>query len=138
MEYWYAVLDEVLNKLDDDYFFRYTSQGRLHEVEECCSADEAIALVKEKRDLRMYYLGDAYPGVYFTKREAQTFFWVVQGYTIAKAAAMMSLSMRTVEFYVKNMKVKLNCASKKRMIQLVLQTNLLSELAKDGMQVTLH
>ena len=137
MEYWRAVLHEVLNKASDDYFFRYTSGGQLHEPPSDYS-DDTVLMKSEKRDLRMYFLGDAYPDVYFTKREAETFFWMVQGNTIAKAAAIMDLSPRTVEFYVKNMKIKLNCASKKQLIDRVIHTTLLAQLAEDGLCITLH
>lgn len=138
MEYWRSVLEEVLNKENDEYFFRYTIQGQLHEPESQYADDDNDVVEKEKRDLRTYYLGEQYPGIYFTKREAESIFWISQGNTIVKTAAIMGLSPRTVEFYVKNMKAKTNCASKKRLIEKVLKTNLLSQLAKDGLCLVVH
>ena len=59
-----------------------------------------------------YYLGVAYPRVYFTRREAECCFYLLQGATIAQAADALHLSARTVEFYVKNMKKKLAVQTK--------------------------
>ncbi len=141
MHYWQSVLNEVLNKDDDSHTFLFTNQGNLSDHMENYSSEYAlnkINKIKESRDLRMYYLGDEYPDVYLTKREAECMFWVAQGCTITETALAMQLSGRTVEFYVKKMKLKLNCASKKELIEKILQTNLLQQLAEEGVRVVKH
>ena len=138
MHYWRSVLGEVLHKDNKEYAFLFTSHGQLHAVDDLASLDQISDAPKEKRDLRTYYLGDKYPGIYFTKREAESLFWMVHGCTIAETAGQMGLSPRTVEFYVKNMKIKLGCVSKKRLIQRVLETNLMTQLADEGMQIIRH
>lgn len=128
MHYWRSILDEVLNKSNEQYS---ATQSLL------LSEDQLIS-VKEKRDLRCYYLGPDYPDIYFTKREAECIFWMAHGLTIAETALKMYLSPRTVEFYVKNMKTKLGCASKKRLIEKVMKTGLMDQLQQEGMQIVKH
>ncbi len=142
MHYWNSVLDEVLHKDDMSHEFFFTNQGNLCDdmFEEDIPDNflEKIAKVKDTRDLRTYYLGKEYPDVYLTKREAECIFWVVQDCTISETALKMQLSARTVEFYVKNMKLKLRCENKKKLVDKILQTNLLQQLEKDGLRIVKH
>lgn len=120
MQYWQSILNQIQGQSSVLFPQLFTQK------------------TKEQRDLRAYYLGEHYPDIYLTKREAECAFWIVQDYTIARAAIEMGLSARTVEFYVKNMKLKLRCASKKRLVQCLLETTLLVQLAQDGLCVTKH
>lgn len=129
MQYWNSVLSDVLQK--------NKNIGLNHEIETLISEELPIG-IKKSRDLRSYFLGDNYPGIYLTKREAECMFWVVQDYTIAATAIKMGLSSRTVEFYVKNLKLKLACASKKELIEVILQTTLLQQLEQDGFRMARH
>ncbi|MCX7120345.1 MAG: LuxR C-terminal-related transcriptional regulator [Gammaproteobacteria bacterium] len=140
MHYWNSVVEEVLHKNDSSHAFLYTNNGLLHD--ECyfntaendyCMMDE-----RETRDLRNYFLGEKYPGVYITKREAESVFWIIQGLTIPQTACKLGLSSRTVEFYVKNLKVKLKCINKKELLEKILETDLLMQLEKEGLKVFRH
>ncbi len=127
MHYWHSVLNDVLH-----------NKNHLRAQSDIKLSQDALRKAKEPRDLRMYYLGDQYPGVYLTKREAECMFWIVQNHTIGSTALKMQLSARTVEFYVKNMKLKLHCASKTQLIEKILQTDLLQQLENDGMRIVKH
>jgi DNA-binding CsgD family transcriptional regulator len=129
MHFWHSLLTDVTRK---EIKARNTTATQLPQV--VC---KSIAS-KEARDLRMYYLGDQYPNVYLTKREAECMFWLVQDNTINATAIKMNLSARTVEFYVKKMKLKLLCVNKKQLIHKVLQTPLLKALEADGLSITKH
>lgn len=125
MHYWNALLHDVKNKY--------------HYLENTFSVETHVATYEKiTRDLREYYLGDAYPDVYVTKREAESMFWIVQGLTIPQTARELNLSPRTVEFYVRNLKLKLNCDSKKQLIGAILQTNLMQQLEKEGLRIVKH
>lgn len=137
MHYWNSVLDEVLNKDEMERTFSFTNQGRLDEEIEFCTSNQFPNL-KEARDLRKYYLDEHYPGLYLTKREAESMFWIVQDYTITQAAIHMGLSARTVEYYIKNLKLKFHCKTKKELIKKILHTNLLHQLEKEGMRIVRH
>ena len=141
MQYWNSVLNEVVFRNDSESFL-FTQQGRLEHIE-----DEEIFLAedfpivikpKEPRDLRTYYLSGDFADVYLTKREAECIFWIVQEYTIPQTADIMGLSARTVEFYVKNLKLKLCCKNKKELIEKILKTTLLQQLEKDGLRLVKH
>lgn len=136
MQYWNSLLHAVVDKKNRTHF--------LDEVSESLSDGhdqfgvKAEKEIKKPRDIRWYYLGETYPNVYLTKREAECMFWIVQEYTISETAYQIDLSPRTVEFYVKNMKLKLNCANKKQLVRKVLQTTLLQQLEKEGMCIVKH
>lgn len=143
MQYWRSVLNEVVYK-DDSPAFLFTNQGRLDlETDTFITEDLPIKVkpkIKEKetRDLRAYYLGSEFHDIYLTKREAECMFWMIQEYTIPQAAEKMALSARTVEFYVKNLKLKLHCKNKKELLEKILKSGLLKQLEKDGMRLTKH
>ncbi len=134
MQYWNSVLDEVLQK-DEQRSFFYTNRGRLDDV--FYLPTELMDSKKPSRR-RNYFLDRPFEDIHLTPREAETMFWIVQDYTLAATAEKMSLSSRTIEFYVKNMKAKLRCANKKEMIEKILQTNLLQQLEQDGLQIVKH
>lgn len=138
MNYWNSILDEVLHKDDNAHAFLFTNQGDLTDTMENYTADNFPDKIRDTRDLRTYYLGKTFPDVYLTKREAECMFWVVQDCTISETAIKMHLSARTVEFYVKNMKLKLQCNSKKKLIEKIIQSSLLQQLEKDGMRIVKH
>lgn len=75
--------------------------------------------------VRLYYLGDKYPDVYLTLREAQCIYQLIQGATFAVTADRLNLSPRTVEYYVKNMRSKLHVANKIELVALVMRTDFL-------------
>lgn len=136
MHYWSSVLDEVLHKHDDEHAFLFTNQGRLGEFYEIADLESAEPLRSSKN--RTYFLGDRFPGIYLTKREAETMFWVIQDHTLAYAAHQMKLSSRTVEFYVKNLRLKLQCKTKKELVEKILQSDLLKQLENDGYKIAWH
>lgn len=131
MQYWNHVLQDVVYKKNRTHF--------LNDVEsEIVSDLDDAPKIKKLRDIRSYYLGETCPNVYLTKREAECMFWIVQDYTIIETAYKIDLSPRTVEFYVKNMKLKLHCVNKKQLIRKILHTTLLQQLEKEGMCIVKH
>ena len=134
MQYWNSVLDEVLQKNEQRAFF-YTNRGRL---DDAFYLPAVLMDSKKPTRRRNYFLDHPFEDIHLTPREAETMFWIAQDYTLAATAHKMSLSSRTIEFYVKNMKAKLCCANKKEMIKKILQTNLLQQLEQDGLKITKH
>ncbi|PIZ04719.1 MAG: hypothetical protein COY58_02930 [Gammaproteobacteria bacterium CG_4_10_14_0_8_um_filter_38_16] len=136
MHYWNAVLDEVLHKDEDVHAFFFTNRGRLDEL----LAIPASPPIKTSNPYkkRTYYLGDRFPSVYLTRREAEAMFWIIQDYTFARAAHKMNLSPRTVEFYVKNLKLKLQCRTKKELVEKIIQTDLLQQLESEDHRIVWH
>lgn len=89
--------------------------------------------------LSHYYLGDSFPNVYLTAREADCMSLLLAGYSNPQVAEELHLSPRTVEFYIKNMRQKLGCHNKTHLIRTVRATHfspsivaLHNHLKKDG------
>jgi DNA-binding NarL/FixJ family response regulator len=61
------------------------------------------------------YLGESYPGIYFTVRETQIATLLRQK-NYREIAEHYHLSKRTVEYYIETIKYKLKCADKKHLI----------------------
>lgn len=70
-----------------------------------------------------YFLGRSFPDVYFTYREARCMLYLLENRSNRKAAEIMGLSMRTVEFYVRNMRLKVGAKSRTHLIELVKQSD---------------
>ena len=77
---------------------------------------------------KFYVLGESNPNIYFTQREVECMKLLIHGNTINSAAVKLGLSHRTIEFYVKNMKMKLGCSSKAKLIEKVIQSDFLKLL----------
>jgi len=100
---WKDLLDEIVNKNDTTI-----------------SAAKSISYAGCTRESKRYRLGDGFGEVYFTEREAQTMMHVLLGKTFNATAEAMNLSPRTIEFYLDNMKLKLNCRTKQELIEKVM------------------
>jgi len=59
------------------------------------------------------------PGMQFTQRELDCISFLPLGYTAKEIARELSLSMRTVEFYLGNVKAKLGCSRRSEVIRLL-------------------
>lgn len=105
MKYWEAMVKEIEHKAQTD------EQNKLPSS-------------MKKKESKKYYVGESAPGVYFTQREVESVRELLKSHTIAGAAQELGLSPRTVEFYVKNMKMKLNCSTKADLLKKVVKTDL--------------
>lgn len=111
--YWEALLKEI------------QEQKSLPQVLSNCSKKNALKVgeQKPKIEYKKFFLGEPYENIYFTMREAEVMVQLIYGKTITAAAAILNLSPRTIEFYVKNMKTKLACRTKSELIGKVFDTN---------------
>ncbi len=69
-----------------------------------------------RRKSERHYVKDN-PGLYLTSREAQVSRLIASGFTIREAAKQVSLSPRTVEFYLSNIRRKLGVRNKNELIR---------------------
>jgi len=76
---------------------------------------------------RRIYLGAAFPGIYFTVREAELALFLPD-YKYHEIAATMNVSCRTTEYYATNMKKKLRCENKRHLIYVLKHSGLLEQL----------
>lgn len=72
------------------------------------------------------YLGEPYPDVYFTNRQADCMMQFIFYKNIKQAARSLKLSPRTTEHHLRRMKEKLDCQSLAELIACVLRSNFVS------------
>lgn len=113
MDYWQSVLQEVLHKHDEDYPCAFTS------------VKDSVRKVKEQQKPyrrgisdqdRICDLNERFPGKYLTERETQCAQKLVKGLTNAEVGRELGLSTRTIEFYVRNMRTKLQVSNKNELV----------------------
>lgn len=70
-----------------------------------------------------FHLSSPLETVRLTPREVQVAYLICEGATNQKVADKMSLSVRTVEYYIKNIRKKTLAVNKASLIQLILKTD---------------
>lgn len=124
---WEDILQEVEKK--EDALDKYQSADL--ETDRIPPRKQKPYYKRKKRNKKMtYLLGEAYPNIYFTQRELDCLNLLIQGHTISGIGEKLDLSKRTVEFYLKNMKMKLGCTTKSKLIETVVKSNLLKIFIK--------
>lgn len=83
---------------------------------------------KPKKEYTRTFLGPEFPGVYLTAREEECSLLLLEGMTLKEIAKILGLSPRTVEFYLKNIKTKLNCRTKFHMMRALIISTWYKEL----------
>lgn len=68
--------------------------------------------------------GDEFENIHFTNRETECIAHLLKGKTIKATAHALGLSPRTVEFYLNNMKQKLGCNTKSKLVELLYNNDL--------------
>ncbi len=80
-----------------------------------------LTFIQEGKRTR-YYLGEKYPGIYFTPQEAKCMFYCINRFTSKKTSQLMKINFRTVEYYRENMREKIGAISKKDLITKIKET----------------
>lgn len=75
-----------------------------------------------------YYLGNKYPGIYFTYHEAVYMFYCIKGLVNKEIAVKMQLSPRTLNFYCDNMRRLLQCKNRRMLVQKVILSDFMRYL----------
>lgn len=127
MKYWEAILQEVLDKDKESAQFSYTNMDQMQEKKKKNVAKDKPTDVKKNNHCR-YYLFEESTDIYFTQREAETMQLLLQGHTLVSAAEQLNLSPRTIEYYLKNMKMKLSCKTKSDLLKKVAQSDFIKDV----------
>lgn len=119
MQYWEDLLRVVVNhKKETGVPFSITSTLSLGSNKEHKNI--------QSKTQRRCFLGSKFPGQYFTLREAQVAYYLVLGQSMKLIAKSMGISSRTVEFYLKNMRRKLDCRNRSELTRIILCSELFS------------
>ncbi len=116
--YWDDVLKEVLNKGSKHLL---TNLGEENDEKPRPRRRSG----KTRRRKTMYRLGEKFKNIHFSKREAECMVHLLKGKSVRGVAKLLGLSPRTVEFYVVNMKNKVNCRTKFELVELVMDSDFL-------------
>ena len=85
--------------------------------------------VASSRVVKRYYFTKDHESIYLTHREAGCVYYVMQGCTIKKTASQLSLSPRTVEFYLKRIRDKLHCQNRTELMVMLAEFKVMNVLA---------
>ena len=128
MKYWKAVVEEVLNKDNPEYPCYFTN---IRSCEENSSRYKKLtSYAAQQEQSRHYLLAKGYEDIYFTPREMETLRYLMMGLSIKGTAEKMALSNRTVEYYIKNMRLKLEVSNKIALLRKVRELNVMPELVE--------
>lgn len=84
-----------------------------------------------EKNVTHYYLGEEYPGIYFTEREVQCLQYLLAGHTLMSTAELLDLSARTIEFYVRNMRMKIGAATKVDLLEKIKEIDFMERINLD-------
>lgn len=107
--FWEHILAEILNKKN--------KKNQKYTPFKCRTK------FKSTRIIKTYYLGEKLHNLYLTKREAECMLLLLKGKSINTIGDILKLSPRTIEYYLKNIKIKLNCRTKFDLIELILHSD---------------
>ena len=83
---------------------------------------------QSKSPPKRYYVGKSYPDTYLTPRELEISILLVQGNRYKTIAQKLSLSPRSVEFYIQNLRLKFHCSDRKSLIDLLRKLKIVQNL----------
>lgn len=75
-----------------------------------------------------FVLSEPLTGITLTRREIQVLYLICHGSTNQDASARMGLSVRTTEYYIKNMRRKVAANSKSSLIRKILATDFMERI----------
>lgn len=115
--YWHFILEEISHKDDPDYELRFTPRitPSTQHINQNATGRTAVSEVKTREFVR-YYLDETHPNLYLTQRELDCMRGIKQQLTYVQIGELLKLSPRTVEFYIKGLKAKLNCKTKNEIL----------------------
>lgn len=106
-------------------------QQRQCAAKEINSDIKSEKLIDSNQKYQRCYLGEKYPNIYFTYREATCMLYMMQGLTYKQIAQVISLSPRTIGFYCMNMRGKLRCKTKGELVKLIKKTAFMSFISEN-------
>ena len=90
-----------------------------HLADSDCTEASSISRAANNNNKKKYYLNIHNSDDYLTEREKECVDHLILGKTIKETAKLMNLSPRTVEFYLKNIRKRLDCQTKGQLIEKV-------------------
>lgn len=113
--YWDAVMYEVAQRRQPDCCFYFIPKDNFENYK----IDNFVKIKSTAKRYR-FFLGKPYSDVYLTWRESQCVWaWMKFG-TMQNISHLLGISVRTVEFYLINVRRKLNARNKAELLKMIL------------------
>jgi DNA-binding CsgD family transcriptional regulator len=108
--------------------------SNFQEITNCNLNNLSMALLKadginslsSKRSQANYIVDEVYTDIKLTNRESECLFFVLRGKSAKEIAYILNISIKTVEGYIAQIKIKLNCYSKSSLIEKAISQGLMS------------
>lgn len=116
MNYWQHILDEVLSYEKKGFKCLYSN---LQDTDIFFEKTESDVMEKPQKKTKITYpMPKPLQHLHLTEREAECIFCMQHNQTIKATGTLLNLSARTVEFYLKNIKVKTGLRTKSEVLAL--------------------
>lgn len=125
MNSWQDVVDDVCKNTKRCRRFLMSDLEAKAHVRRTPSRSRRYTHSKPKK---VYFISQDYINVYFTQREVECIYYLLKCYRLSDIAVTLGISIRTVEFYVKNMKSKLHCHTRQQLIEKIAATDLMARI----------
>lgn len=77
-------------------------------------------------------LGTKYPGIYLSAQESQIAILSLEGESPSDIGKLLNLSLRTIEYYLYKMRLKLNCINAVELCQKLRDSDFLKNTLRDS------
>ena len=122
--YWSDLLNEVVNKMANRRFAFISSLARKK-----LKSKNNLICNKRTWPKQSYSLGQKFNNIKFTRREAECMLLMLSGtFRVKDIARILNLSPRTIEDYIANMRIKLQCHNKYELISIIAESDFLSNV----------
>lgn len=104
---WDKISAAISRKTENPYLYERFYIGNIQKQAGNPVFERKMVSVSKLKPHRYFYLSHPFAGVALTRREVQVLYLICQGCTNKGVAQRISLSPRTVEYYIKNIRKKL-------------------------------
>jgi len=95
--------------------YRIVLPSKEGQAKEEAESNDKWERINELMDISRYFISESRSDIYLTKREMECLKWHQSGKTAEEIGIILGISKRTVEFYLGNIKMKINCFNKKKL-----------------------
>ncbi|MGB6976191.1 MAG: helix-turn-helix transcriptional regulator [Gammaproteobacteria bacterium] len=123
--YWQRIVWEIINKNKESNFNFFTpinGKAKSSEISSEEKSEQSKKSPKIKKPDDRYLLTGKNNKMQLSHREEQCVSCMILGKTLNDMSKCLSLSVRTVEFYVKNIRGKMKCRTREELIKMVLSS----------------
>jgi DNA-binding CsgD family transcriptional regulator len=127
MKDWDLVIKEILEKNKPGATYNFIPRP---EQANKSKAENSAKKTENKKEKKRYPLGEKFPNVMLSQREAACVLETLKGKTMTKIASSLKLSPRTVEYYMGMVRQKTGSINKSDLIEKILNSDFVKNAGK--------